>query len=189
MDTTIPSWLVLTDQQQQIAPPVTATSPAPYPATRTDLALMELTYENFFESALDRIALGHPIKDIIDDDPRQIPLVEYMRWVRKDKTRKERLKEAEQIAAELLVMQTVGIAEGINSMEDVQRSTLRVNNNWRIAQAYYPEKFSKTANSLPAGGGGAGGIVINIGTVESPYTVNEAPSTPVVEISDVEVKE
>jgi hypothetical protein len=150
---------------------------------------MELTYENFFEGAIDRIALGHPLKDIIEDDPRQISIVDYLKWVRKDKERKARLKEAEQIAAEILVMQTVGIAEGINSMEDVQRSTLRVNNNWRIAQAYNPEKFGKTAGTQTAPTGG-GGITINIGQVESPYEkVEEVEQTHTIDISDVEVRE
>jgi hypothetical protein len=196
MQTSIPSWLEpsngepnTTDQPATHKPSLALVRPT-YAKSTAELALIEITYEDFFESAIDRLALGHPLKDIIEDDPRQISIVDYLKWVRKDKTRKERVKEAEQIAAEILVMQTIGIAEGANSMEDVQRSTLRVGNNWRIAQAYHPEKFGKTAGVVTPTHG-AGGIVINIGQVESPYAKditpdNDPPSTPTVEISDVE---
>ena len=203
MQTSIPSWLEpingepntteLRSQQEPAKPALSLVRPT-YAKSTTELALIEITYEDFFESAIDRLALGHPLKDIIEDDPRQISIVDYLKWVRKDKTRKERVKEAEQIAAEILVMQTIGIAEGANSMEDVQRSTLRVNNNWRVAQAYHPEKFGKSAGVVTPVAG-AGGIVINIGQVESPYAKDITPDqpvepdTPTIEISDVEVKD
>lgn len=145
-------------------------------------------------AALDRIALGHPLKDIVEDDPRNISMVDFIKWVRKDKTRKEQWKEAEEIAAEVLVMQTIGIAEGKDSMEDTNRSALRVQNNWRVAAAYSPKRFGKDTAAMSAGGNV--GVTINIGAVESPYTVeNAAPNSmtgstvsPMVEISDVEVK-
>jgi hypothetical protein len=153
---------------------------------------MELTFDNFFEGSIDRIALGHPLKDIIADDPRDIPIVEYLRWVRKDKTRKDRLKEAEEIAAEVLVMQTISIAAGDDSMEDTNRSTLRVNNNWKIAAAYSPKRFGKEA-SMATGASGGGGITINIGQVESPYVVDTgggdvSPVRMESVVTDVEVK-
>ena len=193
MNTSIPSWLESAPITSISTPSTgtTSTSLAKYPRTSEELTLLELTYENFFEGALDRIALGHPLKDIIEDDPRQISMVDYLRWVRKDKTRKERLKEAEEIAAEVLVMQTIGIAEGKDSLEDTNRSTLRVQNNWRIAQAYAPKRFGKEAAAANAPAGG-GGIIINIGQVESPYAVVDVVPDSVADtsqlITDVEPK-
>ena len=193
MDSSIPSWLEITQTTSTHNPSPTP-SPTPlakYPCTSEELTLMELTFDNFFEGSIDRIALGHPLKDIIADDPRDISIVEYLRWVRKDKTRKERLKEAEEIAAEVLIMQTIGIAEGVDSMEDTNRSTLRVNNNWKIAAAYSPKRFGKEA-SMATGNSGGGGIVINIGQVESPYVVDHRDtvgSDTVDAVTDVEVKE
>lgn len=173
---TLPTWLEETPTTKK---PIAAMVTTRYAKTREELTLMELTYENFFETAIDRIALGHQLTEIIADDPRDISLVDYMKWVKQDKTRKKRVKEAEEIAAEILVMQTPRIAEGIdNPMEDIQRSTLRVNNNWRIASALYPEKFGKNAGMTPVNAGMGGGITINIGTVESPYTVDSTPNTP-----------
>lgn len=188
---TLPTWLEETPTTKK---PIAAMVTTRYAKTREELTLMELTYENFFETAIDRIALGHQLPEIIADDPRDISLVDYLKWVRQDKARKKRVKEAEEIAAEILVMQTPRIAEGVdNPMEDIQRSTLRVNNNWRIASALYPEKFGKNAGMTPVNAGTGGGITINIGTVDSPYAtqmVESVPDTPTTHlaITDVEMK-
>lgn len=197
METSVPSWLEIqaTSLPTTSAPSVPDPDPAPtpslplvkYPRTAEELTLMELTYENFMLGALDRIALGHPLKDIVEDDPRNISMVDFIKWVRKDKARKEQWKEAEEIAAEMLVMQTISIAEGKDSMEDTNRSALRVQNNWRVAAAYSPKRFGKDTTAAALSGGV--GVTINIGAVESPYTVENQPSpTPMVEISDVEVR-
>ena len=190
METSVPSWLDYQVTSTQPTSPTLAPAPSPpgptlvkYPRTAEELTLMEITHENFMIAALDRIALGHPLKDIIEDDPRGISMVEFIRWVRKDKDRREQWREAEEIAAEVLIMQTLGIAEGAGSMEDVNRSSLRVQNNWRVAAAYSPKRFGKDTGVVS--NAGVGGITINIGQVESPYTVD---NKPLVEITDVETK-
>ena len=192
METSVPSWLdyqiTQTTSTQPTSPTQAPADPSrpslslvKYPRTAEELTLMEITHENFMIAALDRIALGHPLKDIIEDDPRGISMVEFIRWVRKDKDRREQWREAEEIAAEVLIMQTLGIAEGAGSMEDVNRSSLRVQNNWRVAAAYSPKRFGKDTAAVSTAG--VGGITINIGQVESPYVVDDKP---LVEITDVE---
>ena len=178
---TLPNWLEPESASTASTNPITT-----YPSSRMDISLRDLTYENFFEGALNRIALGHSLVDISQDDPRSIDTVEFMKWMRKDKERKQRFHEAQEIAAELLVAQTISIAAGENSLEDTNRSTLRVNTNFKVAAFYAPKRFG-AERGLPAASGG-GGITINIGTVDSPYTVDEVQQ-PTVEISDVEVKE
>ena len=181
METSVPSWL---DYQTTSPPPTSAsTTLVKYPRTAEELTLMEITHENFMIAALDRIALGHPLKDIIEDDPRGISMVEFIRWVRKDKERLAQWREAEEIAAEVLIMQTLGIAEGKDSMEDTNRSTLRVQNNWRVAAAYSPKRFGK--DTAAVGNAGVGGITINIGQVESPYTVDNKPTVALGDVTDV----
>ena len=191
METSVPSWL----ETIQTTSPTPADLPRPslslvkYPRTAEELTLMEITHENFMIAALDRIALGHPLKDIIEDDPRGISMVEFIRWVRKDKERLAQWREAEEIAAEVLIMQTLGIAEGKDSMEDTNRSTLRVQNNWRVAAAYSPKRFGK--DTAAVGNNGVGGITINIGQVESPYVVDNRGSSGsdlVESVTDVETK-
>ena len=194
METSVPSWLdyqltQTTSPTQAPAPPLPSPTLVKYPRTAEELTLMEITHENFMIAALDRIALGHPLKDIIEDDPRGISMVEFIRWVRKDKDRREQWREAEEIAAEVLIMQTLGIAEGAGSMEDVNRSSLRVQNNWRVAAAYSPKRFGK--DTAVVSNAGVGGITINIGQVESPYVVDNRGSSGsdlVESVTDVETK-
>lgn len=187
METSVPSWLEnqVTSTPQPTSPPLASTGTAlvKYPRTAEELTLMEITHENFMIAALDRIALGHPLKDIIEDDPRGISMVEFIRWVRKDKERLAQWREAEEIAAEVLIMQTLGIAEGRDSMEDTNRSTLRVQNNWRVAAAYSPKRFGK--DTAAVGNAGSGGVTINIGMVESPYVVDNKPTVALGDVTDV----
>ena len=188
METSVPSWLetiqVTSPTQAPVPPlPPPGTTLVKYPRTAEELTLMEITHENFMIAALDRIALGHPLKDIIEDDPRGISMVEFIRWVRKDKERLAQWREAEEIAAEVLIMQTLGIAEGKDSMEDTNRSTLRVQNNWRVAAAYSPKRFGK--DTAAVGNAGGGGVTINIGMVESPYTVDNKPTVALGDVTDV----
>ena len=188
---TLPNWL----EPESNTSATTSPKLVEYPRTQGELTYKELTFENFFLASLDRVALGHPLTDIISDDPRDISPVEFMRWVRKDKDRKEQWKESLEIGAEFLVMQTIGIAAGTESpMEDTMRSQMRVNNNWKIAAANSPKRFGKEAG-LPTAASGGVGITINIGQVESPYGVvdivpdSDGSTQSVDGVTDVEVKE
>lgn len=179
METHVPNWL---------SPTTTEQSPllVKYPRTGQELALRELVYENFFERALDRIALGHPLADIAEDDPRDIDPAQFVKWMRQDKTRKQRFHEAQEIAAEFLISAGLKAAAGNDSMNDVARDSLIVSANFKAAAMYAPKRFGKEAGVVSNGGGGP--VVINIGTVESPYTINTEQSTPTIDISDVEMK-
>lgn len=183
METLVPSWL---------APAHTEQSPNPtqYPRTGKEIVLRELVYENFFERALDRIALGHPLTDIADDDPRSIDPAQFLKWVRADKQRKSRFHEAQELSAEFLISAGLKAAAGHDSMNDVARDSLIVNANFKAAAMYSPKRFGKEAGMV-AGGGTGGPIVINIGQVQSPYEKPLDAQTvdiPTGDISDVVVK-
>ena len=169
MSTELPSWL----------DPVPTTSaepaPAPQPVTTTHTSgitpYRELQFENLFETALDRLSLGHQLIDICDDDPRQLPAAEFMRWIKKDKERYARYKESQEIAAEFLVYSALKAANGNDSMNDVNRDKLIAETSLKIAGAWSPKRYGKE-QGLPNTAGGGGGITINIGQVESPYVVD-----------------
>lgn len=180
MTTELPSWLELTQTTSTTSP---STSIGPY---------KELQFENLFEGALDRLSMGHQLTDICDDDPRGLSPVEFLKWIKKDKERHNRFKESQELAAEFLIYGAIKAANGGDSMNDVNRDKLIVDTSLRIAAAWSPRKYGKD-QGLPTGNAGGGGITINIGEVVSPYTKQpvqmvETVSTPVVEISDVEVK-
>ena len=179
MTNTLPSWLD-TD-------PTTSLSTAPVTRDPTGITYRELQYTNLFESALDRLALGHQLLDICDDDPRGISAVEFLRWIKNDKERYNRFKESQELAAEFLVYGAIKAANGNDSMNDVNRDKLIVDTSLRIAGAWSPRKYGKE-QGLPAATGG-GGITINIGQVESPYAIQATQPTPLVEIADVTVSD
>jgi hypothetical protein len=184
MSNELPSWLdndPITSEPappQSVSPSAHSVAAPVYPATRTDLALLELTYENFFEHALDRLALGHDLIDIADDDPRGISPTQFMRWVKKDKDRKARYYEAQEDAAEFLIPEALRAARGTDSINDANRDKLHADTCLKVAAMWSPKRFGKDSGVvMPMGGGG---ITINLGTVESPYKK--------VDVVDVEVK-
>ena len=185
METPTPDWLTPTvvDEQSPIID---------YRSTIRDIALNDTIYESLFERTLERMSLGHPIKDVVDDDPREIDLARFTRWMMKDKERKTRMHEAQEIGAEILMGQVIPIADGTdNPMEDVKRSELRVGARFKIAASWSPKRYGKDSGMITSGGGGP--ITINIGQVESPYATRVAPpevilttiDVPTVEITDI----
>lgn len=91
-------------------------------------------------------------------------------------------REAEEIAAEVLIMQTLGIAEGRTRWR-TPTDRCGVQNNWRVAAAYSPKRFGK--DTVAVGNAGGGGVTINIGMVESPYTVDNKPTVALGDVTDV----
>ena len=182
MSNDIPSWLDTSPITSEPKQPHSITAPV-YPATRTDLALLDLQFENFFEHALDRIALGHDLIDIADDDPRGISPTQFLRWVKKDKERKARYYEAQEDAAEFLIPEALRAARGTDSINDANRDKLHAETCLKVAAMWSPKRFGKESGVI-TGGGFGGGITINLGTVESPYKKAEV----VEDVTTVEVK-
>ena len=189
MSTELPSWL-----EETHVPSTTSAEPAmpPAPTSRSGITpYRELQFENLFETALDRLSLGHQLIDICDDDPRQLPAAEFMRWIKKDKERYARYKESQEIAAEFLVYSALKAANGNDSMNDVNRDKLIAETSLKIAGAWSPKRYGKE-QGLPNTAGGSGGITINIGQVESPYVVDagtgDSDRNTAGLITDVEAK-
>lgn len=122
-----------------IVTPAPEQQPLPLPAWMIDpnappSALKALKRENevtVFEAKFDHIitqlACGQPLKSLLGDDPRNLDYARFLAWVMKDDKRKEMYYDAQRIAAELISTQMLDIADASDSIEDVQRSTLRIN--------------------------------------------------------------
>jgi len=136
-----------------------------------ELTYEELQFENFFESAVDRLALGHPLKDIVNDDPRSISYSRLTTWIHKDPARQQRYYEARSIGAEVVADEMLAISDGTdNPMEDVNRSKLRLDTRRWLLGVWNRKRFGGEGQVHT--GGGNQPIVINIGQVESPYVVD-----------------
>lgn len=100
----------------------------------------ELTEYSWEIVILPALARGDSLKSIIDEiypEPKEGKM-EYgriLRWIHKDPEREALYHEAQKIGTEALVEEMIDVANGENSLEDVQRSTLRVNTyKWIISQ-------------------------------------------------------
>lgn len=148
----------------------------------------ELTFTNILDDTLGRVAAGHTLRSIFDDDPRpelnEVSASLFIRWLRKDKDRWKQYQESLKLATYTYAEESVAIADGAagNEMEDVTRSTLRVNTRRTLMKAYNRDVFGDTP-SLNDAASLAGGISININAVQSPYstttsaTVSDATTT------------
>lgn len=138
-------------------------------------------YESIWEQILDRTSLGHRLKDIVSDDPREIDLAKLNRWITKDPKRAKEYREAKKMGAHMVLEEMLDISDAKDSMEDVARSTLRVNTRRLYIKAYDKDTFGDNPGMNDQAL--AGGITINIGAVESPYgkridTIDIQPTEP-----------
>ena len=88
--------------------------------------LTQVELAALFEPAMDKLASGIPIARIVREHPANIDSAEFLRWIHKDPTRKARYYEAQEIGAEIVASEIIAISDGENTMEDVQRSKLRI---------------------------------------------------------------
>lgn len=90
--------------------------------------LDDLMFESLFEDFLDRVrenALG--VGQLFNNDPREPDYKRFIAWVMRDEQRRTRYYEAKEVGAEVLEVEIPIIADAGDSLEDVNRSTLRIN--------------------------------------------------------------
>lgn len=127
--------------------PVTLSHPstqttAPVP-TSADFVYNTL-FPMMFEGVLVKIAEGHALKTILNEDYRQPEYEYFLRWVMLDPQRKERYYEAQAIGAEVIASEMLDIADARDSLEDVARSTLRINTRKWILGVWNRKRFGET---------------------------------------------
>lgn len=85
-----------------------------------------------FELALDTVLCrmvdqGCSLAESVKQDHRDFPYSQFLGWIMRDEGRKARYHEAQALAAEVVFDQLTSIADAEDTIEDVQRSTLKVN--------------------------------------------------------------
>lgn len=84
-------------------------------------------FENCLDGLLAHVAAGNPLSAAVERDPRGIDYVRLLAWINRDEGRKARYREAQELGAEVVADQMLAIADAADTIEDVQRSTLRIN--------------------------------------------------------------
>jgi len=143
----LPEWL----QTPQLPTPDDPRLPLSSTARST---LVNHTYPNLFEHALERLMGGVPMAAIIANDNRGITLGRFMQWALADPTRRARYEKACEVAAETMAVELNSIADGLpldattNSSEqsaypvipeETQRTALRLK-----SRMYLMEKWSRS---------------------------------------------
>lgn len=125
----IPDWLI--DEQSVMK--------------RTSKEIRELTnkqYEIAFESVLVQMADGTELAALLRDYHTPIDYSRFLAWIFADKQRKQRYYDMQAIGAEAVSGQIIDIADATNdSMEDVQRSKLRIDARFRLLAVRDRKRF------------------------------------------------
>jgi hypothetical protein len=130
--------------------PQTSPDPAPLtPAQRAELATLrrqnEITmFESAFERMMETIESGQPLTAALEMYPLPIDYTRFLAWVNRDETRRLRYYEAQATAAEVVAQQMLDIADASDTIEDVQRSTLRINTRKWLLGVWNRKRFGET---------------------------------------------
>lgn len=88
----------------------------------------------------ERVAMGDSLPDICADDLMP-DLRQVMRWLANDESFKTQFIEAQRLRALIESARMQDIADGVDELEEVPRSKLRVDTlKWRLSK-YHPETF------------------------------------------------
>lgn len=129
--TTLPTWLSMPDPEEQ----------PPSPLTKE---LLLAQYENIFMRVLTEIAKGQPLHLILKSDSRGIDYNDFYRWIKKDPTRYSLFQEAQELRTEFHASEIIQIADAEDSMEDVNRSKLRIETRKWLMGAHNRKRYGET---------------------------------------------
>jgi hypothetical protein len=122
--------------------PRSDTSLAKMPAEVKALTLVQ--YEQVFMRAIDSIAHGKSLSQVLRDDQRDIDYNDFYRWIKKDPNRKQLFDEAQEMRTEFMAGEIIEIADADDSLEDVQRSRLKIDTRKWLMGAHNRKKYGET---------------------------------------------
>lgn len=155
----LPSWLEPSHATTHASSVPTSTptpshpiNPPTPPLSKEAKELTVFQFEIMFDRVLDEIASGRNLLDVFKSDARNLDTARFMRWVKKDPERKLRYEQAQTVAAEIRSYECIEIADAMDSMEDVQRSRLRIETRMAQIKAYDRQRYGDTKTVEFAGG-------------------------------------
>jgi hypothetical protein len=135
-DPQLPSWLSCPD-------------PKPPKLSAASRELLHVEYEQIFERIVEDIYRGRSLQSLIEDDHRAISYEDFLRWVKRDATRHERFKEAQEMRTEFLAGEILEIADGVeavdpHSNDTVNRDKLRIDTRKWLMGAHNKKRYGET---------------------------------------------
>jgi hypothetical protein len=128
---TVPDWLVPTPD-------------VPVESRLTTKEVREITnqfYETLFEHAMEKLAAGTTLPDIIREYHTPTDVAKFRSWINRDPQRRARYEQAQELFADALVDDMLRIADDVESLEDVQRTSLRLQHRKWIASCLNRRRY------------------------------------------------
>ena len=118
---------------------------------KTARALLELQYDALFMRSLEEIAGGRTLSQILKEDMRVFEQGAFLRWITRDSERSRLFDEAKSQRSEFWAGETIEIADGVDSAEDVARSKLRIDTRFRNMEADNRPVYGKSTTVTMGG--------------------------------------
>ena len=118
--------------------------PAPLKPSPEGRQLTLTQYECIFMRVIDSIAHGQSLSQILRDDQRDIDYNDFYRWIKRDPGRNQLFTEAQEMRTEFMAGEIIEIADADDSLEDVQRSRLKIDTRKWLMGAHNRKKYGET---------------------------------------------
>ena len=115
-------------------------------------SLVLTQYEHIFMRVIDQIAHGSSLSQILRDDQRDIDYNDFYRWIKKDPGRKVLFDEAQEMRTEFMAGEIIEIADADDTLEDVNRSKLKIDTRKWLMGAHNKKKYGPSTNIEMTGG-------------------------------------
>lgn len=122
-------------------PPLPKWLAPPVSAHQLRLENEQSFYPALFERALEGISAGRPLSQAVEEYPLPVDYTRMLRWIHADETRRNRYYEAQAVGAEVVADQMIAISDASDSIEDVARSTLRINTRKWLLGVWNRKRF------------------------------------------------
>jgi hypothetical protein len=131
----LPSWLSVPD-------------PKPPRISKEAKALLHVEYEQIFERVVEDVYRGRSLQSLIQDDHRAISYEDFLRWVKREPSRHERFKEAQEMRTEFLAGEILEIADGVEAVDPtsndtVNRDKLRIDTRKWLMSAHNKKRYGE----------------------------------------------
>ena len=105
--------------------------------------MLHTQYEQMFERVIEQVYRGRSLRDLLEDDYRVISYEDFLKWVKRDPMRHERFKEAQESRTEFIAGEILEIADAEDSIEDVQRSKLKIDTRKWLMGAWNKKRYGE----------------------------------------------
>lgn len=168
----------VTSIEQTSLPDWLTSPPAPIPAKTSHQQqvrheLVQTQFESMFVRVLEEMASGKTLTQVLNDDFRGFKAGAFLKWVKRDPERHNLYKEAKELRTEHWASEIIEISDAEDSVEDVQRSRLRIDARKWLMGADNRKQYGETKTI------DVGGSISIIGALE-------AANSRVVNLVDVE---